>query len=293
MAAASDENGWMPFRLRCRDRYLDLEPGNPRIMGILNLTPDSFSDGGRYEAPEQALSHALSMIAQGADIVDVGGETTRPGSNPVPEAKQIDRVCPVIESIRKRSDVFISVDTTRSAVAAAAIAAGADIVNDTSALADDEEMAEVVSRSGAAIVLMHRQGIPATMQQAPHYDAFFPELLTGLRRRIALAEGKGILADQIVIDPGVGFGKRFEDNLEIHRSLHLLHSLSKPILFASSRKSFLGVVSGGPPADRLAASIASNVIAAWQGAHMVRVHDVSATREAVALVAAVRKGSAC
>ena len=293
MPGEYSETEGLHFRLQCRGRELPLEAGNPRIMGILNLTPDSFSDGGRFKSPENGLAHALSMIAQGADIIDVGGETTRPGSMPVPDALQIERVVSVIESIRKRSDVFISIDTTRSAVAAAAIEAGADIVNDTSALADDDAMADIVSRSGAAIVLMHRRGIPETMQESPRYDAFFPELMAALRGRIDLAGQRGIHPRQILIDPGVGFGKRFEDNLEIHRSLPLLHALSKPILFGSSRKSFLGVLSGKPAPDRLAGSIASNVIAAWQGAHILRVHDVGATREAIGLVAAIRKGTLC
>ena len=281
------------FLLRCRQRELALAPGNPRIMGILNVTPDSFSDGGHFASREAAVAHALSMIRDGADIIDIGGESTRPGSMPVPDDIQVDRVVPVIESIRERSDVFISVDTTRSAVAAAAIAAGAQIVNDTSALADDGRMAATVREAGAAVVLMHRQGIPATMQVAPRYDAFMDELVDGLRGAVERAERSGIPGDRIVIDPGIGFGKRFEDNIEIHRSLERLHSLGKPLLFASSRKSFLGQLSGKPAASRLAGTIASNVIAAWQGAHILRVHDVAEIREAVALVSAIRSTPAC
>src|SRR5512138_119024 len=188
------------FLLRCRQQELPLSPGYPRIMGILNVTPDSFSDGGLFASREAAVAHALSMIRDGADIIDVGGESTRPGSLPVPDDIQVDRVVPVIESIRERSDVFISVDTTRSAVAAAAIAAGAQIVNDTSALADDARMAATVRETGAAVVLMHRQGVPATMQAAPRYDAFMDELLDGLRSAVGRAERSGIPGDRIVID---------------------------------------------------------------------------------------------
>lgn len=281
------------FLLRCRGRELALDPFRPRIMGILNVTPDSFSDGGRFASQGAALEHALSMAADGADIIDIGGESTRPGSFPVPEDAQIERVVPVIESIRSRSDILISVDTTRSAVAAAALAAGAQIVNDTSALSDDASMAATVRDRGAAVVLMHRQGVPATMQDAPSYDAFIPELLGGLREAVGRAEGAGIPADRIVVDPGIGFGKRFEDNIEIHRSLGMLHSLGKPVLFASSRKSFLGRLPGVPAGSRLAGTIASNVIAAWLGAHILRVHDVAEIREAVALVGAVRSAPAC
>jgi dihydropteroate synthase len=282
-----------PFLLRCRQQEMSLAPGKPRIMGILNVTPDSFSDGGRFASRDAALEHALSMIRDGADIIDIGGESTRPGSLPVPDDIQIERVAPIIESIRERSDVFVSVDTTRSSVAAAAIAAGALIVNDTSALADDGLMAATIRETGAAVVLMHRKGLPATMQVAPQYDAFMTELIDGLRSAVLLAERSGIPGDRIVIDPGIGFGKRFEDNIEIHRSLTRLHSLGKPLLFASSRKSFLGELSGKPPASRLAGTIASNVIAAWQGAHILRVHDVAEIREAVALVAAIRSAPAC
>ncbi|HEY5995737.1 MAG TPA: dihydropteroate synthase, partial [Candidatus Deferrimicrobiaceae bacterium] len=207
------------FLLRCRQRELALAPGIPRIMGILNVTPDSFSDGGLFASREAAVGHALSMVRDGADIIDIGGESTRPGSMPVPDDIQAERVVPVIESIRERSDVFISVDTTRSAVAAAAIAAGAQIVNDTSALADDDRMAATVRETGAAVVLMHRQGVPATMQLAPRYEAFMDELVDGLRVAVERAERSGIPCDRIVIDPGIGFGKRFEDNIEIHRSL--------------------------------------------------------------------------
>jgi dihydropteroate synthase len=281
------------FLLRCRGQALPLDPCRPRIMGILNITPDSFSDGGRFASRDAALEHALSMIRDGADLIDIGGESTRPGSLPVPDHVQVERVVPVVESIRSRSDILISVDTTRSAVASAAIAAGAQVVNDTSALGDDPLMAGTVRETGAAVVLMHRQGVPATMQDAPSYEAFMPELLEALGGAIAKAEQAGIRPDRILVDPGIGFGKRFEDNIEIHRSLGRLHSLGKPILFGSSRKSFLGRLSASPEGPRLAGTIASNVIAAWLGAHILRVHDVAEIREAVALVGAIRSAEAC
>ncbi len=281
------------YILRCRDRELTLSGDKPRIMGILNLTPDSFFDGGRYASLDAGLEHALAMVRDGADIIDIGGESTRPGSDPVPDSIQIRRIVPVMELLRDRSDVLISVDTTRTAVASAAIQAGAHIVNDTSSFEDDPLMARVVSGSGVGVVLMHRKGRPATMQDAPDYEAFMPELLDSLRLSIRTAEAAGISSDRIVIDPGVGFGKRFEDNIEIHRSFRQLHLLSRPVLFGSSRKSFLGKLPGVADSSRLPGTIASNVIAAWQGAHILRVHDVAEIREAVALVSAVRSAPSC
>jgi dihydropteroate synthase len=279
--------------LRSRDRALHLDAFAPRIMGILNLTPDSFSDGGRFLDRDAAVDHALAMIDDGAAFVDVGAESTRPGAEPVPDEIQIARAVPVIEAIRAASDAWISIDTTRSAVAAAAIGAGADVVNDTSALGDDPGMASLVSETGVAVVLMHRKGVPSVMQVSPHYVDFVPELVEGLREAVALAATAGIPPDRLLVDPGVGFGKRLEDNLDIHRSFPALHALGLPILFGSSRKSFLGTLSGLPASARLAGSIASNVIAAWQGAHVLRVHDVAETCEAVSLVSAVLARPAC
>jgi len=257
-------------------------------MGILNVTPDSFSDGGAYRSVEEAVARGLEMEAEGAAILDVGGESTRPGSIPVPADEEMRRVIPVIRGLAAKTNAVISVDTTKAAVANAAVAAGARIVNDTSALADDPEMAAAVRASGAAVVLMHRRGSPATMQEAPHYDALFDELLAELTRRIDAAEGAGIDPERILVDPGIGFGKRLCDNLALHRHLDRLRVLGRPIVFGPSRKSFIGSLTGAPPADRSFGTAAAVAAAVLRGAHVVRVHDVKEMREVVEVAYAIR-----
>lgn len=280
------------FSVPCRDRTLSLA-GNPMIMGILNITPDSFSDGGKYLSFERALERGQEMAEEGAEIIDVGGESTRPGSNPVPAGEEISRVVPVLLALSGRTKAILSIDTTKAEVAREAIAAGAHIVNDTSALADDTEMASVVRESGCATVLMHRLGPPATMQDSPSYRSLFDDILDELRERVGAAEDAGIPGDRILVDPGIGFGKRIEDNLALHRHLADLRNLGKPILFGPSRKSFIGHLTGKSPADRVSGTVASVAMAVLGGAHVVRVHDVKETRDAILLAAAVKDGTEC
>ena len=260
-------------------------------MGILNVTPDSFSDGGAYRSVEEAVARGLEMDAEGAGILDVGGESTRPGSFPVPEEEEMRRVIPVIRGLAAETNAVISIDTTKASVANAAIEAGARIVNDTSALADDRDMAAAVRASGAAVVLMHRRGPPATMQETPRYESLFDELLAELTARIVAAEGAGIERERILVDPGIGFGKRLCDNLALHRHLDRLRVLGRPIVFGPSRKSFLGSLTGAPPKGRAFGTAAAITAAVLRGAHVVRVHDVKEMREVVEVAYAIRGAS--
>jgi dihydropteroate synthase len=262
-------------------------------MGILNVTPDSFSDGGAYRSPEEAVARALEMESQGAAILDVGGESTRPGSKPVPAEEELGRVLPVLRSLSGMTNAVLSVDTTKAAVAREAIGAGARIVNDTSALADDPDMAAVVRDSGCAVILMHRRGTPATMQDAPHYDSLFDELLAELSARVDAAVSSGIDRERILVDPGIGFGKRLADNLELHRRLGKLRILGRPIVFGSSRKGFLGTLTGAPAGERIFGTAASVAAAVLAGAHVLRVHDVREMREVVLVAAAIRGAAEC
>lgn len=280
------------FRVPIPDGALELD-GTPLVMGVVNVTPDSFSDGGAYRSPEEAAERGLEMETQGAAILDVGGESTRPGSRPVPADEEIRRVVPVIRRLAAKANAAISVDTTKAAVAKEAIAAGARIVNDTSALADDPAMASVVRDSGAAVVLMHRRGTPATMQEAPRYDSLFDELLAVLSDRIDAAAGAGIDRDRILVDPGIGFGKRLCDNLALHRHLEDLRVLGRPIVFGPSRKSFIAALTGAPTAERTFGTGASVAAAVMNGAHVVRVHDVKEMREVVRVADAIRGAAPC
>ncbi|HSL92661.1 MAG TPA: dihydropteroate synthase [Candidatus Limnocylindrales bacterium] len=280
------------FIVPCRGRELRLG-GSPSIMGILNVTPDSFSDGGKYRSAEAAVRRGREMTEEGAGIIDVGGESTRPGSLPVPAGEEIARVAPVIRELARETAALLSVDTTKAVVARAAIDAGAHMVNDTSALADDPEMAGVVGESGCAVVLMHRRGTPATMQRSPHYDSLFDEMLDELRERIAAAEGAGIPGERILVDPGVGFGKRFEDNLTLHRHLPDLRNLGRPVVFGPSRKAFIGRITGKEAPGRIFGTAASIAFAASLGAHVLRVHDVKEMKEVLQVVSAIREGAEC
>jgi dihydropteroate synthase len=280
------------FVVPCRGRMLVLG-GAPRVMGILNVTPDSFSDGGKYYSVEAAVRRGVEMAAEGADIIDVGGESTRPGSLPVPDGEEIARVVPVIRELAGRTGALLSVDTTKAAVAREAVAAGACVINDTSALADDPGMADLVRDSGCAVVLMHRRGTPATMQVAPGYGSFFDEMLGELSERVDAAKKAGITPDRVIVDPGVGFGKRLDDNLALHRHLPDLRNLGRPVLFGPSRKSFIGKVTGKEADDRVFGTAAAVAIAAFGGADILRVHDVKEMREVVRMVAAIREGAEC
>ena len=258
------------------------------VMGTLNLTPDSFYDGGRYSTEAAAIERALRMVEEGADIIDIGGESSRPGARPVSAAEELERVIPVIEGIHRRTDILLSVDTTRAAVATEAIEAGASIVNDISALRFDPKMAGVVAKSNAFVVLMHMKGMPETMQNGPSYNNPAEEIKAFLAERIEVAISAGIPADKIIIDPGIGFGKRLSDNLAIIRGLPRFSALGAPILVGLSRKSFLGDILNLPAEERLEGTIAANAIAILNGADIIRVHDVKEGRRTADVVRALR-----
>jgi dihydropteroate synthase len=257
------------------------------IMGILNVTPDSFSDGGRYLDPDRAAAHGLRLIEDGARILDIGGESTRPGSDPVAAAEEIKRILPVIRAIRRQSDVLLSVDTTKTEVAREALDAGADIINDISAGRFDTNMLSLAAARQTPIILMHMLGTPKTMQVAPYYDEVLPEIKAFLRERIEKAAALGVPRDNIIIDPGIGFGKRQEDNLSLLRNLQSLDELDQPILIGVSRKAFIGRILNAPPEDRLEGTIAAALISMLHGAHIVRVHDVASVNKALTVAEAI------
>ena len=268
----------------CGRYQLNLE--RPCVMGIVNVTPDSFSDGGKFAATEAAIAHGLELVAQGAGILDIGGESTRPGATPVPLDEELARVIPVIEGLSKQVNVPISIDTYKPEVMRAAIAAGAAIVNDVFALREPGGL-EVVAASDAGVCLMHSQGTPQTMQADPQYQDVVTEVIGFLRERMASAEAHGIARDRIMLDPGFGFGKRSVHNLALLRELKILCELGQPVLAGLSRKSVLGQITGNDVDARLHASIAAAVIAAMKGARILRVHDVKATVDALNIVSAV------
>jgi dihydropteroate synthase len=258
-------------------------------MGILNVTPDSFFDGNRYFETRKAVEYALLMIEEGADIIDVGGESTRPFTRPVPLHDELERVIPVIEGIRERSDVLISIDTYKSPVARKACEAGADIVNDISGLRFDGDMAETVAGLGAYLVIMHMKGKPEDMQNDPCYDDVIGEIKMFFEERIGFAKSVGISEDKIIIDPGIGFGKRVEDNLKIIGNIGEFKRTGRPLLIGTSMKNFVGRVTGASLEERREGTLASAAIAVWNGADIVRVHDVKGTAKAVKLVYAVMR----
>lgn len=261
-------------------------------MGILNVTPDSFSDGGEYLETGAAAARAAEMLNEGAGIIDVGGESTRPGSDPVPAGEEARRVVPVIrEILAARPEAVISIDTYHAATAEAAIEAGAGIVNDISALNGDSRMASVVAGAGCPVVLMHMLGEPKTMQQSPHYDDVVAGVREFLARRAEAALSSGVVPENVILDPGIGFGKTLEHNLALVENLDAIADLGYPILFGASRKSFIGRVSGGEPEERLFGTVATSVLAYERGATIFRVHDVRANREALEVAAAVVNAS--
>lgn len=268
---------------QCGRFQLDLS--QPRVMGIVNVTPDSFSDGGKFNTTEKAIEHALQLIEEGADILDIGGESTRPGATPVPLDEELHRVIPVIEGLR-HVGVPLSIDTYKPQVMHAAIAAGADIVNDVCALREPQAL-EIVAASQAGVCLMHMQGRPQTMQANPEYNDVVKEVKDFLAERLAAAEQAGIDRSRIVLDPGFGFGKRTAHNLTILSHLNDIQALGLPLLIGLSRKSILGQVVGLSVDERLHASIAASVISVMKGANIVRVHDVKPTVDALKIVEAV------
>ena len=261
----------------------------PVLMGVLNVTPDSFSDGGEFLDPDKAVVRAVSLLDEGALIVDIGGESTRPGSEPVSPDEELRRVMPVLREILAiRPEAIVSIDTYRASTAEVALDAGARIVNDVTALGDPR-MAGVVAERGCSIVLMHMRGEPKSMQQDPRYEDVVREVRDFLARRTERALRAGVEEDNIVIDPGIGFGKTLEHNLTLLNRLGTLVELGFPVLIGASRKSFLGkIVGSGSPKDRLFGTVATNVIAYEQGVSLFRVHDVRANKEALAIAAAIR-----
>jgi dihydropteroate synthase len=266
-----------------RDRF-----PTPAVMGVVNVTPDSFSDGGLYLDPAAAIARGRELAAEGADLLDVGGESTRPGSDPVSAGVELDRVLPVIEGLVGAGAAPVSVDTMKAEVARQALAAGASFVNDVTALRHDPEMAGVIAEAGVPVCLMHMLGTPKTMQQDPRYQDVVAEVSEFLLERAAAAEAAGVPRDLICLDPGIGFGKTLDHNLELLAHLERLAGLGYPLLIAVSRKRFLGAITGRGEADRLAATIAANVAALERGAWMFRVHDVRPNREALDVCARIR-----
>jgi dihydropteroate synthase len=259
------------------------------VMGILNCTPDSFFPGSRQASVKDALRTAREMIEAGADIIDVGGESTRPGSEPVPQEEEIRRVIPVIQALRAESDVIVSVDTRKRDVAERALDAGADIVNDISGLRHNEDLARLIAHRGVPVVLMHMRGTPKTMQKSPYYKNTISEILRELQPSIAAAIGAGIAPEKIIIDPGIGFGKRIQDNLRIIRELASLKSLSFPILVGLSRKGFIGEILDRPVEKRLIGTVTANTLAILNGANIIRVHDVADAVQMVKIIDSVRR----
>ncbi len=274
-------------QIRCREKTLLID-SKVLIMGILNVTPDSFSDGGRFLDPAFAVDQAQKMVAQGADIIDIGGESTRPGASYLSEEEEIDRIRPILQVLGKCIDIPLSIDTRKAAVAQLALDCGASMVNDVSALEDDSRMAKVVQESGAGVVLMHRQGPSATMQEAPHYEDVVEEVKSFLAQRVAFAQSMGIPSDHIIIDPGIGFGKTCNHNLKILSSLGEFLKLNQPLMIGLSRKGFIGELTGKPVADREMGNAAAIATAVWQGAHILRVHDVSAMKDPIRVAQALR-----
>jgi dihydropteroate synthase len=259
-------------------------------MGILNVTPDSFSDGGRFFDPSSAIHRGIQMAEDGADIIDIGGESTRPGAEPISVEEEVRRTIPVIEALAKEIRIPISIDTYKAEVAKRALDAGAGIVNDISGLRYDPRMAKVVAGYSVPVVIMHMKGSPKDMQKAPVYEALIPEILDYLREGIRMATEAGIPEDKIIVDPGIGFGKRFEHNLEIIHNLCEFVLLEKPLLVGPSRKAFIGKILGDVPSEeRLEGTAAAVAISIFNGAHIIRVHDVKEMAKVVKVADAIKR----
>ena len=281
-ALSSPQNPQRAAQWKLRTKTLAL-PRRPLLMGIINVTPDSFSDGGAFLKTEQAVEHALQLVEDGADILDIGGESTRPYSAPVPAQDESDRVLPVITRLTAQTDVPISIDTSKAAVARAGIGAGAEIINDVTGLEGDPEMVAVAAEAGAGVCAMHMQGTPQTMQDDPHYDDVVEEILQYLRARRDGLVAAGIDAERICLDPGIGFGKTHQHNLTLLAGCGRFHALNCPLLVGHSRKGFIGKVLGEKGADRAAATIGVSLALAGQGVQILRVHDVRTVRDALVL----------
>ena len=261
----------------------------PIVMGVVNVTPDSFSDGGAWLDPAAAIAHGRALVAQGAAILDIGGESTRPGADPVSEAEELRRVLPVLEGLAG-AGARLSIDTSKAAVAAAALDMGASIVNDVTALRGDPRMAEVVAQRGCEVCLMHMLGEPRTMQRDPRYDDVVADVRAFLAQRLEHAVAHGIARERVWLDPGIGFGKTIDHNLELLARLDEIVALGRPVAVGTSRKSFLGRITGRGPGERVAGTIATNVLALARGASVFRVHDVAEARDALLVAAATLRG---
>ena len=275
--------------IRCKKKDLHLGE-RTYLMGIVNITPDSFSDGGLYMDSDKAISHGIELASEGADIIDIGGESTRPGSKPLPPDEELRRVIPVIEGLSARVDIPISIDTYKSTIAERAIEAGVEMINDISGLRFDPRMADIAAKRAVPVVLMHIKGTPEVMQLDVHYDCLVTEIMEYLEGSIEIAEGAGIDPRQIIIDPGIGFGKSAEDNLKIIRHLAELKSLGKPILLGPSRKSFIGKILNAPIDQRVEGTLASISAAIINGANILRVHDIGPAKKAAQMVDAILRG---
>ena len=270
---------------RCRERVFE-DPSRVLVMGILNVTPDSFSDGGRYFEPTAAIARAHELVAAGADILDLGGESTRPGSAPVPAAEQVRRLLPVVQAL-EGSGACLSIDTTSAEVARATLDAGAHIINDVTALGDPA-MVGTVAAAGAGLVLMHMQGTPATMQHAPHYTDVIAEVHDFLAARMELAVAGGVATECVALDPGLGFGKRLDHSYRLMARLDEIVALGRPVVAGASRKSFIGrVLDNVDPHDRLEGGLSAAAVMAFLGARIIRTHDVAPTQRAVRIAAAL------
>ncbi len=278
----------MGFVLKWADNVLDLDR-KTHVMGILNVTPDSFSDGGRYFEMDKAVEHALAMVRDGADIIDVGGESTRPYSPRLSGDEELDRVIPVIEALKKEVAIPISIDTYKNHVAKKALESGASIINDISALRFDPLMATVAAEAEAPVILMHMKGTPENMQDNPTYKDLIPDILAFLRDAIERAMAAGIRENLIIVDPGIGFGKTFDDNLKIIKELFRFTDLKKPILLGSSNKAFIGHILNKEPQERDTGTMAAIAAGVMNGANIVRVHNVKKAVETVKVIEAIKK----
>jgi len=276
----------MVYPFEARGKHFIIGP-RPWLMGVLNITPDSFYDGGRFFDKEKAIERALELASQGIDILDIGGESSRPGSDPITAEEELRRVLPVIKAIRPRLKCLLSIDTYKAAVARAALEEGVEIINDITALRGDPEMIQVVTESQAGLILMHMKGTPKTMQLNPFYQDVISEITSFFQERMAVAQAGGIKADQIILDPGIGFGKRLEDNLRLINELDSFLFLGRPLLVGLSRKSFIGQILNLPPEERLEGTIASAIISLMRGASILRVHDAQAVGRAVRVAEAI------
>ncbi len=272
---------------KIRDRTLNLSE-KTWIMGIVNVTPDSFSDGGSFFGVEEAVTHAKQLVADGADLLDIGGESSRPGAQLVPAEEEWRRVQPVLERLVKEVDVPLSIDTNKAEVAEKALGLGAHIVNDITGLTGDPLMAEVVKRFGAGAIIMHMQGKPQSMQEYPTYAHVVEEVKKWLAARLLELEGIGVAKEALVVDPGIGFGKTAEHNMELLANGVQFNSLGRPLLVGPSRKAFIGKILNLPVTDRVEGTVAASVLAVWNGANIVRVHDVKAVKRAVQVVDACK-----